>query len=62
MSAVMDAVEPGLSKQQHSTYIAVIESLFKVATPAQFIQWVKGELQTLQTSTTANKNATATAI
>ena len=47
MSAVMDAVEPGLSKQQHSTYIAVIESLLKVATPAQFIQWVKGELQTL---------------
>ena len=46
MSAVLDAVEPGLSKKQHSTYIAVIESLLNVATPEQFLQWVKGELQT----------------
>ena len=37
MSAVMDAIEPDLSKQQHSTYIAVIESLLKVATPAHAI-------------------------
>lgn len=47
MSAVLDAVEPGLSKQQYSIYIAVIESLLKVATPAQFLQWTKYELQSL---------------
>lgn len=47
MSAVMDTVEIGLSQQQHSAYIAVIESLLNVATPEQFLQWVKGELQTL---------------
>ena len=47
MSAVMDAVEPGLSKQQYSTYIAVIESLLIVETAAQFLQWTKDELQNL---------------
>mgnify|MGYP001580332567 CR=1 FL=1 len=47
MSAIMDATETRLSKQQHSLYIAIVESLLTVTTPEQFLQWTRRELQNL---------------
>ena len=47
MSAILETVESGLRKQQHSGYMNVIESLLAVQTPSQFLKWTRGELQSL---------------
>lgn len=45
MSAVLEVAEIGLNTGQYAIYIAVIESLLRVRTPAQMLQWARVELQ-----------------
>ena len=47
MSTAMNAEKVELNVQQSTTYIAVIESLYKVTSEAQLLQWTQGELQSL---------------
>lgn len=46
MSAVMKATR-GLHAHEHAAFIAAIESALRIETPAQFLQWTRGELQAL---------------
>lgn len=38
---------PGLHAHEHAAFIATIESALRIETPAQFLQWTRGELQAL---------------
>lgn len=46
MTAVMNEIH-GLHVHEHAAFITIIESLLRIETQAQFLEWTQGELQAL---------------